>query len=80
VPSGRRANIACRGDLPGSCAKHANKNVKDVKAGFLVLAPDYGFAGNEEIGDASMHSQRRHASLVFITHRGTQHKTGEASF
>jgi hypothetical protein len=45
-----------------------NKEVKDVKTGFLVLAPDRGFAGNEEIADAfDVFAKGRNASLVFIT-------------
>ena len=53
---------------PALAGEHANKNVKDVKAGFLVLAPDRGFAGNEEIGDAfDAFAKGRNASLVFIT-------------
>ena len=53
---------------PALAGEHANKNIKDVKAGFLVLAPDRGFAGNEEIGDAfDAFAKGRNASLVFIT-------------
>jgi len=48
--------------------KASNKDVKDVKTGFLVIAPDRGFAGNEEIADAfDVFAKGRNASLVFIT-------------
>jgi sirohydrochlorin ferrochelatase len=48
--------------------KASNKNVKDVQTGFLVIAPDRGFAGNEEIADAfDVFAKGRNASLVFIT-------------
>jgi sirohydrochlorin ferrochelatase len=46
----------------------SKKNVKDSKNGFLVIAPDRGFAGNEEIADAfDVFTKGRNASLVFVT-------------
>jgi hypothetical protein len=48
--------------------KASNKDVKDVKTGFLVIAPDRGFAGSEEIADAfDAFAKGQNASVVFMT-------------
>jgi sirohydrochlorin ferrochelatase len=46
---------------------------KDPSVGFLVLAPDRGFLGNEEIRDAFAElSVERNAALVFVTDERTR--------
>ena len=46
---------------------------KDSQAGFLVLAADRGFVGNEEIIDEfQLFARGRNASLIFVTDERTQ--------
>jgi hypothetical protein len=64
--SGYIGSCGARSGFAGE--KASNKDVKDVKTGFLVIARDRGFAGNQEIADAfDVFAKGRNASLVFIT-------------